>query len=206
MDQRLDKYLDRAYDDLERRNWTLFGAANKTLRHLRRFRVDVAKLTDEVTHITKFFGDWHLARVYLGARDRFYLWLNTYHWVPSVILALILLAWGGIPMVLWGICLRVTFGLHCTWLVNSLTHVIGTQRFESGDDSRNSFILASFHGSFVRHGHHFGVVTPPGHTWPMLERPRRMCSKRRCGRTTFGWAPMAVRGSRIAGTGSSPTS
>ena len=73
MDQRLDKYLDRAYEDLERRRWPLFGAANKTLRHLRRFRVDVAKLTDEVTHITKFFGDWHLARVYLGARDRFYL-------------------------------------------------------------------------------------------------------------------------------------
>ncbi len=73
MDQRLDKYLDRAYDDLERRPMPLFGAANKTLRHLRRFRVDVAKLTDEVTHITKFFGDWYLARVYLGARDRFYL-------------------------------------------------------------------------------------------------------------------------------------
>jgi uncharacterized Rmd1/YagE family protein len=51
----------------------LFGAANKVLRQLRRFRVDVAKLTDEVTHITKFFGDWYLARVYLGARDRFYL-------------------------------------------------------------------------------------------------------------------------------------
>ena len=73
MDQRLDRYLDRAYDDLERRPMPLFGAANKTLRHLRRFRVDVAKLTDEVTHITKFFGDWYLARVYLGARDRFYL-------------------------------------------------------------------------------------------------------------------------------------
>ena len=73
MDQRLDAYLDRAYDDLEQRGWAVFGAANKTLRHLRRFRVDVAKLTDEVTHITKFFGDWHLARVYLGARDRFYL-------------------------------------------------------------------------------------------------------------------------------------
>jgi hypothetical protein len=73
MDQRLDNYLDRAYGDLERRGWMFFGAANKTLRHLRRFRVDVAMLTDEVTHITKFFGDWHLARVYLGARDRFYL-------------------------------------------------------------------------------------------------------------------------------------
>jgi hypothetical protein len=73
MDRRLDTYLDRAYEDLERRPMPLFGAANKTLRHLRRFRVDVAKLTDEVTHITKFFGDWYLARVYLGARDRFYL-------------------------------------------------------------------------------------------------------------------------------------
>lgn len=73
MDRRLDAYLDRAYEDLERRSLPMFGAASKTLRHLRRFRVDVAKLADEVTHITKFFGDWYLARVYLGARDRFYL-------------------------------------------------------------------------------------------------------------------------------------
>ena len=73
MDARLDKYLDRAYADLERRPMSLFGAASKVLRQLRRFRVDVAKLADEVTHITKFFGDWYLARVYLGARDRFYL-------------------------------------------------------------------------------------------------------------------------------------
>ena len=73
MDQRLDTYLDRAYEDLEHRTMPLFGGANKVLRQLRRFRVDVAKLTDEVTHITKFFGDWYLARVYLGARDRFYL-------------------------------------------------------------------------------------------------------------------------------------
>jgi hypothetical protein len=60
-------------EDLERRPMPRFGAANKTLRRLRRFRVDVAKLTDEVTHITKFFGDGYLARIYLGARDRFYL-------------------------------------------------------------------------------------------------------------------------------------
>jgi hypothetical protein len=73
MDRRLDKYLDRAYEDLERRRLPLLGGGTKTLRFLRRFRVDVAKLTDEITHITKFFGDWYLARVYLGARDRFYL-------------------------------------------------------------------------------------------------------------------------------------
>jgi hypothetical protein len=73
MDQRLDKYLDRAYDDLERRRVPLLGRSSISLRNLRRFRMDVTKLTDEITHITKFFGDWYLARVYLGARDRFYL-------------------------------------------------------------------------------------------------------------------------------------
>jgi hypothetical protein len=71
LDQRLDKYLDRMYEDLERRpKW---GASWATLQTLRRLRVDVAKLADEVTHITKFFGDWYMARVYISARDRFHL-------------------------------------------------------------------------------------------------------------------------------------
>jgi hypothetical protein len=73
MDKRLDGYLDRAYDEFERHSPPLFGSLSMTLRNLRRFRVDVTKLTDEVTNITKFFGDWHLARVYLGARERFYI-------------------------------------------------------------------------------------------------------------------------------------
>jgi hypothetical protein len=71
LDQRLDKYLDRMYEDLERRpKW---GASSGTLQTLRQLRVDVAKLADEVTHITKFFGDWYMARVYISARDRFHL-------------------------------------------------------------------------------------------------------------------------------------
>ena len=40
-----------------------------------------------------------------------------------------LLAIGGWPMVLWGIFLRVVFGLHGTWLVNSATHMWGSRRF-----------------------------------------------------------------------------
>jgi hypothetical protein len=80
MDKRLDGYLDRAYDEFGRSRPPLFGSLSLTLRNLRRFRVDVTKLTDEVTNITKFFGDWHLARVYLGARERFYI----DHWSASV--------------------------------------------------------------------------------------------------------------------------
>jgi len=73
MDRRLDQYLDQAYADLERPRLKMLGLASVSLRKLRSFRMDVTKLTDEITHITKFFGDWHLARVYLAARERFYL-------------------------------------------------------------------------------------------------------------------------------------
>jgi hypothetical protein len=72
MDQRLDQYLDRVYEDLSRRRQGMF-IYSKTLAMLRLLRVDVTKLNDEVTHISKFFGDWHLARVYSGAAERFYL-------------------------------------------------------------------------------------------------------------------------------------
>jgi hypothetical protein len=80
MDRSLDRYLDQFYDRLERVRSPFLGGSASVLRALRRFRVDLAKLADEVTHITKFFGDWYLARVYLGARDRFYL----DHWRQSV--------------------------------------------------------------------------------------------------------------------------
>lgn len=79
MDQRLDSYLNQAYEDVKIHNIRLFGSSPKILRTLRILRVDVTRLNDEVTNITKFFGDWYLARVYLGAHERFHLeqWRNS---------------------------------------------------------------------------------------------------------------------------------
>jgi hypothetical protein len=73
MDQRLDRYLARAYADLGRRQFVWLRGSARVLRLLRRFRVDVTKLADEVSNITKFVGDWYLARVYLAAHERFHL-------------------------------------------------------------------------------------------------------------------------------------
>jgi fatty-acid desaturase len=95
------------------------------------------------------FGDTHHNNTELMGRyapdlgrDQFYRWLNSYHWVPLTTLGFILLAAGGWSMVLWGIFLRVVVGLHGTWLVNSATHMWGTRRFETRDDSRNSWWVA----------------------------------------------------------------
>jgi stearoyl-CoA desaturase (delta-9 desaturase) len=76
------------------------------------------------------------------AKHRFYVWLDRYHWVPSVVLGLALLAIGGLPLFLWGGCLRIVFGLHATWLVNSATHMWGSRRFPTTDDSRNNWWVA----------------------------------------------------------------
>jgi stearoyl-CoA desaturase (delta-9 desaturase) len=98
------------------------------------------------------------------AKHRFYVWLSNYHWVPMVVLAAILAAIGGWPLFLWGICLRVVFGLHATWLVNSATHMWGSRRFTTRDDSRNNWWVALItfgegwhnnhhaHPSSARHG------------------------------------------------------
>jgi len=76
------------------------------------------------------------------AKHRFYYVLNSYHWVPTVVLGLALWAAGGFSMVLWGIFLRITIGLHFTWMVNSAAHVWGPRRFETTDTSRNNWWVA----------------------------------------------------------------
>ncbi len=76
------------------------------------------------------------------AKHRFYVWLNNYHWVPIVALAALVYAIGGLPLFLWAICLRIVVGLHATWLVNSATHMWGSRRFATRDDSRNNWWVA----------------------------------------------------------------
>ena len=76
------------------------------------------------------------------AKHRFYITLNNWHWVPMVVLGVILLAIGGLPLVLWGIFLRTVVGLHATWMVNSITHTWGSRRFQTRDLSTNNWWVA----------------------------------------------------------------
>lgn len=96
-------------------------------------------------------------------KDRFYVWLNDYHWVPMIMLGALLYAMGGVPFVLWGICLRVVVGLHCTWLVNSATHMWGSRRFETRDDSRNNWLIALITSGEGWHNNHHAHPTSARH-------------------------------------------
>jgi fatty-acid desaturase len=97
------------------------------------------------------------------ARHRFYVWLNDYHWIPGTVLGLALLAVGGLPLMLWGICLRVVVGLHATWLVNSATHMWGGRRFATRDGSRNTWWVAIISFGEGWHNNHHAHPTSARH-------------------------------------------
>ena len=60
-DRLLDEAVERSYRDLGEHP---LRSRAQTLRDLREIRIDLARFSDELSNITKFFGDWHLARIY----------------------------------------------------------------------------------------------------------------------------------------------
>jgi len=97
------------------------------------------------------------------AKHKFYVWLNNYHWVPSVVLGAIVLAVGGVDMFLWAMCFRIVFGLHATWAVNSATHMFGRRRFAIRDDSRNTWWIAIISFGEGWHNNHHAHPTSARH-------------------------------------------
>jgi stearoyl-CoA desaturase (delta-9 desaturase) len=88
-------------------------------------------------------------------RDKVHVFMSNYYYVTPIIAAVILYAIGGWSMVLWGIFLRQVIGWHSTWLVNSATHLWGTRRFDTRDDSRNNGLIAALtFGEGWHNNHH----------------------------------------------------
>ncbi len=109
--------------------------------------------------------------------------LNRYDLIGSVLLLSVLAGWGAwlrsrgidtspMQMIVWGYFISTTFLFHGTACINSLAHVFGKRRYETKDDSRNSFILAlitlgeGWHNnhhrcqSTVRQGFHWWEIDP----------------------------------------------
>jgi stearoyl-CoA desaturase (delta-9 desaturase) len=126
--------------------------------------------TEDDIHPPRIYGLWwaHIGWVvsgnYVGLRKELVRdwmqypeikWVDKYH--SLVPLALAVALWGlgsflevnypalhtnGFQMFAWGFCMSTTLLYHGTFCINSLAHIIGKRRFETGDDSKNSFILA----------------------------------------------------------------
>lgn len=72
------------------------------------------------------------------------MWLHRYELVPAVLLAGLCFAVAGWPGLIVGFCWSTVLVYHATFCINSLAHVLGRQRYVTGDDSRNNWLLAIF--------------------------------------------------------------
>jgi stearoyl-CoA desaturase (delta-9 desaturase) len=138
-DEPLDPHSPRVSGFWSHLGWVLFGEAHH----------------NDTALMSRYAPD-------LG-HDAFYRWLTTYHWVPLTVLGFALLAIGGWPLVNWAIFLRVVVGLHATWLVNSATHLWGHRRFQTRDDSKNSWWVALLTFGEGWHNNHHAHPTSARH-------------------------------------------
>ncbi len=104
-------------------------------------------------------------------RDWFILFLDRWYVPVQVLLGVLLLLWGGWNLVFWGIFVRLVFGWHCTWLVNSAAHMSGYQTYDSRDHSRNCWWVAllSFGEGWHNNHHAFPRSARHGMRWWELD-------------------------------------
>jgi stearoyl-CoA desaturase (Delta-9 desaturase) len=87
--------------------------------------------------------------------------------IPIVAVALLCLGLWGLHGLIWGFGLSSVLLWHGSFAINSLAHLMGRQRYVTGDESRNSLILAiatTGEGWHNNH-HHFPSSARQGFFW-----------------------------------------
>jgi stearoyl-CoA desaturase (delta-9 desaturase) len=113
-------------------------------------------------------------------KDKFHVWISRWHWVPIAVLAAVLFVTGGWSFVFWGIFLRTVVNLHGSWLVNSATHMWGSQRFSTGDTSTNSFWVAVLTFGEGWHNNHHAVPQSARHGLRLVRTGRLQANQMGC--------------------------
>ena len=92
------------------------------------------------------------------------LWLNRWHLVPGIALAVVLFLDRRRGAAGVGLLRQHRACWHCTFMINSLTHMFGTRRYATTDDSRNSLILAllTMGEGWHNNHHYYQSVHAPG--------------------------------------------
>ncbi len=155
--------------------------------------------TEADTHSPRHYGFWWAHMGWVMKRElmetRFekirdfarypeLMWLNRHPYTPPVILAGLLLAlgaglnrlqpgWGvsGPQFLFYGFFLSTVLVYHVTFCINSVSHIIGRQPYETGDDSRNNWVLGLLAmGEGWHNNHHrYAVCTRQGFRWWELD-------------------------------------
>jgi stearoyl-CoA desaturase (delta-9 desaturase) len=94
-------------------------------------------------------------------------WLNRYHYVPGLSVALVCFLAGGWSGLVWGFVIGTILLYHATFTVNSLCHRFGRKRYVTGDDSRNNALVAllTLGEGWHNNHHHYQSSANQGFFW-----------------------------------------
>jgi stearoyl-CoA desaturase (delta-9 desaturase) len=94
-------------------------------------------------------------------------WLDRHHYIPGVVLAVFCLLVGGWSGFAWGFLVSTVLVYHVTFAINSLTHLFGSRRYDTEDESRNNFLLAllTFGEGWHNNHHHYQSSANQGFFW-----------------------------------------
>jgi fatty-acid desaturase len=133
---------------------------------------DVAEYERYVRDILK--DPYYLA---LEENDLWLLWINVTQWLVYFAGGLCTgwLMYGnlatavqfGLSVWLWGVIVRTVVVWHITWTVNSLAHRWGYRTYETGDNSRNNWLVAWISNGEGWHNNHHAdpMAAAHGHQW-----------------------------------------
>jgi stearoyl-CoA desaturase (Delta-9 desaturase) len=94
-------------------------------------------------------------------------WLNKWHVLPTIAYAVAIYWIGGFDAFVWGYLVATVVLFHGTFLINSLSHIWGSRRFATPDESRNNFLLAlvTLGEGWHNNHHHFMSSVRQGIRW-----------------------------------------
>lgn len=105
------------------------------------------------------------------------VWLDRFDTVIPILFASAIFFFGmwlgpefgtsGAQMLAWGFGISTVFLVHGTCSINSMVHLVGKQRFNTGDKSKNSllFALITLGEGWHNNHHHYQACTSQGFRW-----------------------------------------
>ncbi|XP_023526679.1 palmitoyl-monogalactosyldiacylglycerol delta-7 desaturase, chloroplastic-like isoform X1 [Cucurbita pepo subsp. pepo] len=100
-------------------------------------------------------------------KQAFYRFIHKTYLLHHVAFAVLLYEVGGLPFLIWGMCVRIVVLLHITFMVNSVCHIWGKRRWNTKDLSKNNWLvgLLAFGEGWHNNHHAFEYSARFGIEW-----------------------------------------
>jgi stearoyl-CoA desaturase (delta-9 desaturase) len=126
----------------------------------------------DTTNLSQYVRDLRHSTLLRSVSALFPVWALLGLLIPAALGGLLMLSWKGALLgLVWGGLVRIFFGHHVTWSINSVCHLWGGQPYRCSDESRNNFVFGvlAFGEGWHNNHHAFPTSARHGLKWWQLD-------------------------------------